>query len=385
MIMRVGVRPGSRARDAIGVGGGSGPAPATKLTITTQPSSAASSGVAFPVQPVIQLRDIFNLPVLQSGVVVTATVASGGDTLGGTTTATTNSSGVATFTNLQLTGSATDTLQFAASGLTAVNSNSIAVSAASGFFANAPAGWTTINDQPFTSIPVHASGPDAQGWTDPDGNTARFSLETDPTAPFPSHGTLKGSYPNGSAGGGSFFRMALDYSSGQQFKNIYWSVIIQLSSNFDMNGNVGSKFLWPSGTIAEDSFTYTTFNADNVLEYGIVQQGGPVREMYQNIGSPGNLGVFQNYRGQYVEIQNIVRANSANGTADGEYHCWIAGTKTHQYTPADGNGVDWHMTSSGRKWMSMDINPTYGGGTAPVPVANMFMKWNRLFITGSNT
>ncbi len=103
---------------------------ATQLVITTQPSSAAQSGTAFIQQPVLQLRDAANNPVAQAGVVVTATIASGGGTLGGTATATTNASGVATFTNLSITGViGARTLSFSAPGLTGATSSTITLSA----------------------------------------------------------------------------------------------------------------------------------------------------------------------------------------------------------------------------------------------------------------
>ena len=66
----------------------------------------------------------------QSGVVVTAAIASGTGTLGGTATATTNASGVASFTNLSIAGSGAYTLSFSATGLTAVTSSAISVATA---------------------------------------------------------------------------------------------------------------------------------------------------------------------------------------------------------------------------------------------------------------
>src|SRR5207247_3957084 len=51
-------------------------------------------------------------------------------TLGGTLTASTNASGVASFTNLMITGTVGDrTLSFAATGLTSATSNTVTVSA----------------------------------------------------------------------------------------------------------------------------------------------------------------------------------------------------------------------------------------------------------------
>jgi len=54
---------------------------ATQLTLTTEPSASAASGVAFAQQPVLQLRDASGNAVSQSGVVVTAALASGAVTL----------------------------------------------------------------------------------------------------------------------------------------------------------------------------------------------------------------------------------------------------------------------------------------------------------------
>ena len=120
--------PGLTAVTSSGVTLGAGAA--TQLAITTQPSSTAQSGAGFAQQPVIQLRDAANNPVAQSGIAVTATIASGGGTLGGTATATTNASGIATFTNLSITGVVgARTLAFAAPGVTGATSSTITLSA----------------------------------------------------------------------------------------------------------------------------------------------------------------------------------------------------------------------------------------------------------------
>jgi len=95
-----------------------------------QPSSSAQSGVALAQQPVIQLRDASGNPVSQAGVTVTAAIATGGGTLGGALTATTIGTGAATFTNLEITGTAGDrTLSFSATGLTGVTSATITITA----------------------------------------------------------------------------------------------------------------------------------------------------------------------------------------------------------------------------------------------------------------
>lgn len=109
------------------------PAPvATKLAVVTQPSATAVNGQPLAQQPAIQLQDASGTPVAQTGVIITSAIASGGGTLSGTTTATTNASGTATFSNLAITGSGAQTLRFTASNLTPATSSSITVSAATG-------------------------------------------------------------------------------------------------------------------------------------------------------------------------------------------------------------------------------------------------------------
>src|SRR5205814_9036542 len=104
---------------------------AAQLPVTTQPSATAKSCVPSLHDALPIFRDASGNPVSQAGVTVTAAIATGGGTLGGTLTATTTETGVATFTNLAITGAAGDrTLSFSATGLTSVNSATVKISSA---------------------------------------------------------------------------------------------------------------------------------------------------------------------------------------------------------------------------------------------------------------
>ena len=101
---------------------------ATRLAVSTQPSATGTSGSPFAQQPVVQLVDASGTAVAQAGVSVSVTIASGGGSLGGTTTRTTDAGGAARFTDLSISGAdGTRTLIFASSGLTSVTSSGIAV------------------------------------------------------------------------------------------------------------------------------------------------------------------------------------------------------------------------------------------------------------------
>jgi hypothetical protein len=103
---------------------------ATQLSITTQPSAFAQSGVKFSEQPVVQLLDAGGNNVKQDKVAVTAAIATGEGILGGALTVTTDKSGAAKFKDLVITGvDGERTLRFTAAGLTAVTSSAVAVTA----------------------------------------------------------------------------------------------------------------------------------------------------------------------------------------------------------------------------------------------------------------
>jgi hypothetical protein len=120
---------GDTAAYRIAEWGCAGTSPVT-LAMAVEPSTAAVSGVAFPQQPRVRLLDSAGDPVDVAGVEIVASIASGGGTLLGTTSATTATGGVATFADLAISGSAGDrTLAFTAAALPdAVLSSTVTVS-----------------------------------------------------------------------------------------------------------------------------------------------------------------------------------------------------------------------------------------------------------------
>ncbi len=103
---------------------------AGKLEITVQPSPLAQSGAPFGRQPVIQVADELGNPAPQAGLAITATLLSGPAGTLQHASATTNSSGVATFSDLSLSGLVGDyRLSFSGPTLTGVASDPISVAA----------------------------------------------------------------------------------------------------------------------------------------------------------------------------------------------------------------------------------------------------------------
>ncbi len=120
------------------------PGAAAALAITTAPTTG-QSGIALSPQPVIRVVDANGNTVTGSSAVVTAALASGAGTLGGALSASA-ASGVATFANLALTGTAGNyTINFTSGALANVTTGTIALSA------GAPAALDFLA-QPTTSV-----------------------------------------------------------------------------------------------------------------------------------------------------------------------------------------------------------------------------------------
>lgn len=104
--------------------------PPAKLAISTAPSTTAPSGSVLAQQPVIRLQDEFGNEVSQAGLAVAVSRSPTSAGLGGTLSINTDATGVATFTDLSLTGTVgAYALDFASTGLTSVTSSAINLTA----------------------------------------------------------------------------------------------------------------------------------------------------------------------------------------------------------------------------------------------------------------
>jgi hypothetical protein len=100
------------------------------LTMKRQPSSTAESGIVLAVQPLVQVKDPQGNDLAQSGLDVTASLVESTGSLGGTVTRSTDATGLATFTDLAISGPAGSyILRFTAPGTNQVLSTPVTFSA----------------------------------------------------------------------------------------------------------------------------------------------------------------------------------------------------------------------------------------------------------------
>jgi hypothetical protein len=161
------------------------PGAATKAMMTTQPAGAVS-GSAFTTQPVVRVTDSGGNTVTTSTAVVTVSKASGSGTLSGTTTATAVA-GVATFTNLVITGTGDHVLTFTSETLTAVNSETLTVSLAAQATLSITSLTTSTKAHPYSqALSITTSGGSGTGaitFAIASGGTATRCALSDSPAP----------------------------------------------------------------------------------------------------------------------------------------------------------------------------------------------------------
>jgi hypothetical protein len=196
------------AQATVDISGGT----ASKLKVTTEPSATVAIGAAMAQVPVVRIVDGCDLPVSSAGITVTVSSTTGTVTFT-PATAITNSSGIATFTGLKMTGavSANYKLQFAATGLTS------ATAAANTALTAGPAAALGLTTQPPTAA-IHqvvlGTAPVVQV-TDAGGNPvamAGVSVTASPSAGSVSAGSPVFTDANGKA---TFSSLALS-GAGQQ-------------------------------------------------------------------------------------------------------------------------------------------------------------------------
>ena len=107
---------------------GTPPLTPSRLGLVTEPGQIAGSGVPLSPQPVVEVLDASGAPFAARGLLVTASLASGGGTLEGTTGIRTDQAGRAAFTDLAISGAVGPrTLRFSAVGLSAALSGTVNV------------------------------------------------------------------------------------------------------------------------------------------------------------------------------------------------------------------------------------------------------------------
>jgi hypothetical protein len=373
---------------------------ATQLGISTQPGGAVS-GSALTPQPVVQIRNAGGA-LISSTAAVTASLASGGGTLTGTTTVNAVG-GVATFTNLVVTGTAgARTLQFTSSGLTSATSSSFTVTAPP---VGGPTPWfvedfssytntadltTTGGGRPFTSFYSEDGG--SYTLDNTGVNVNGLSLTKSLRVNFPSSATWTDDsrVVNGTADRCDNYTMRpVIQPNGSQFgtqRRLWFEFYIRFSSNWttvptgawgcagapdhktwlmepqggsgrwEIKIGFGSGGLGPAVTVGDPVFGQTQF---------------PNLKSWVNNDPEAVAPTYWNNQWHRVRVE--VFLGSTPGASDGVFRVWMNNTQIHNRT-----GITYNSAITGFSSMQMGANRNHGQSEA------MSFSWGLIRIFNTN-
>jgi hypothetical protein len=325
------------------------PAAATQLAVTRQPAGAVD-GAAFTTQPLVQVRDAAGVVVAGASAAVTASIASGPGTLGGTLTVTAVN-GVATFTDLRITGTGAHTLRFSATGLTAATSASVSV---------------TVAQAPPPPPPGGYKAPDIAFHDFNNGGWGPFTNET------PGHVSIIDD-PTGS-GRGKVVKINYSQSGGGQIDlNQYFGSPVGpagFGTTFYAAGDVyfpaSTKNFTNTGVLRKlmyfrltDAGTGQTTNLV-LLMWGnglMINWSGPMG----SINADPNIGTLT--AGQWARVEMRTTINTAAARADGIIQLWVNGVLTYTATDVQLTGSGWRTLGWDTWWVGHQREGT-GGETA---------------------
>ncbi|MFN2317469.1 MAG: beta strand repeat-containing protein, partial [Gemmatimonadales bacterium] len=224
---------------------------AVKLGFVTTPSATAINGQPLAQQPVVQLLDAANNPVVESGRSITIAMPEAGSLVADALTVMTDGSGQATFSGVTITGLVGDrTLTFSGTGLSTLTSGTIALQA------GPPTALAMVTQPPAsaTSGGTLSPAPSAR-LVDESGNAVAQSGTSITVAVSPS-GTLGGTTTVATDGTGvaAFPGLSITAPSGEYQLDFTAAPLLGVSSNkITLSAASGlSMTTQPSATVRND-------------------------------------------------------------------------------------------------------------------------------------
>lgn len=266
---------------------------------------------------------------------------------------------------------------------------------------NEPSGAVVISDATWASLPpLYPSIQASSNFGVDSGSTSNLSIITPTTKPWTSatNKALRFSYPQGAdIGGGAPNTLNNDFgfrgnivgaeSGVDEIYLDFWVRFGRAASGNDLqgpwddNGNVGTKIGFVLGTVEGALESHFFYNATPNRGAQMETAGGTVGTA--NPASHGFGNSLDWYPGACIDDgswqRHIIYAKSNTGTSfNGVFRYWINDTSVADIDMSD---VKHFQNTATKRWATLLISPTYGGGTNDPPV-NLFMDFGPFYVSG---
>lgn len=355
------------------------------LQFVTQPAGAVD-GVAFTTQPSVRLIDSTGAAVSQAGRVVTLAILTGTGTLIGTATATTNASGVATWTNVGIDASAPPsafTLRASAAGLAVADSGSVTVSAGAALWALDPValGLSPLLETEFNGGTIGTGIPAADGLEYyGDGSFVQNAAASEQTPP----NVFRTSYPGNSAGNGAGGAMIVANITGQ--RRFYLRLRAYFSPGYVVHSNNGTeKFFYPRGAGGASDPSIGICYPETGAGSGPSGTRIGIGIIPQTVQGDGNFRPAESSpvwmgKGVINAVELFLQMNTA-GQANGVFRAYINGVLHHERTTLQ------YTTDAAGVWNIFRMDGTRGGGASSVltPPGGQTRDYDYMAVWGATT
>lgn len=235
--------------------------------------------------------------------------------------------------------------------------------------ANEPNGLSQLTDKDFNTLTELETGTDPNWYLN--STTGNKSIVTDLGAPQSPPNVLRHEYPDGFSGG------AAGTSAGfqnQSLDEIYVCIACKWDADWEDH---------PTGTNKVFFVTSSSFGGggDPVFLNFNTQQAQPRLILFtQGPGMAGSLARVQEVnpvKGQWHIVEVYLKANSADGVADGVARLWMDGTLSTNLS-----NVEFYTggTADG-KFNTVKLEPTWGGSGGTV-VSAFGLEHDKMYVSG---
>jgi uncharacterized protein YjdB len=243
---------------------------------------------------------------------------------------------------------------------------------------NEPAGYSLFQDRSFTEVPPGGPAYDSYNWQSNGGPgdfyVANLALTTDATVktltPDGTSTVLQMTFPQGFGGGSApvWFGMRdggprLPTNTGA----LYMCVMVKIDPAWTNGGNVGTKFFflrtpYQGGPGGENHYWgFSALENDATVMLPVIgtqfgSNGAGLESTRLSVAGTNATG------GGWRQFEILVVAESPAGATTGIGKIWLDGKPV-----LDNRDMQFFLPGQAPGWSSIDVEPTYGGGTNPVP------------------
>lgn len=243
---------------------------------------------------------------------------------------------------------------------------------------NEPVGFTTIYNNPMSTLPPFGSY-DSFGFRRFDNIGTRLSIRTDGDGGESNPNYLRMLFPQGMTGGA--YDSPFNAGIGFNCSKLYSRLRMRVSSNWTDNGNAETKFCFFDQYRAFEGDPNGNNHYVTLSEVGAFKPGLKLQSLFtDNPPAPSGPNFYASSsitKGDWHTVEWVIECNTP-GLYNGVFRLWVDGNLLRNQSDIGYKNIGEPPTFS-EYW----CNPTYGGGTASPP-ADQWIDIDNWYTSGAN-